>query len=61
MDPYDSLNKVYSFCMAAVFCIISRPGLTIKAYHTKQPNKSNLALHKALLQFYDHLKQLYIK
>ena len=58
--PYDCLNKFYSFCVAAIFGIISRHRLIIKAYCTKQPNKSNLALHKPLLHFYDHLKQLYI-
>ena len=28
MDPYDCLNKFYSFCMAAKISIISRHGLT---------------------------------
>ena len=55
--PYDWLNKFYSFCMLS---IVSRHGLTIEALHRKQPNKSELALYKPLLHFYNHLKQLYI-
>ena len=46
--------------MAAILGVASRRGLTIEAYRRKQPNKSKLALHKPLPQFYDHLKQLYI-
>ena len=51
MDPYDWLNKFCSFFMAAIVGIISRHGLTIKAHHRNQPNKSKLALYKPLLHF----------
>ena len=60
MDPYDWLNKHYSFCMAAVVGIVSRRGLRIEVCHRNQPNKSKLALYKPLLCLYSHLKQLYI-
>ena len=60
MDPMWLVNKLYSFCMAAIVSIISRHGLTIETRHRKQPNKGKLALYHSLLHFYNHLKQLYI-
>ena len=48
MDPYDWLNKYYSFCMAAIVGIASRRGLRIEAHHRNQPNKSKLVLYKPL-------------
>ena len=56
IDPYDWLNKFYSFYMAAIVSIISRHGLTTKVHCRNQPNKSKLAL----LHFNNHLKQLLI-
>ena len=50
MDPYDWLNKYYSFCMAAIVGIVSRRGLRIEACHRNQPNKSKIALYKPLLR-----------
>ena len=44
--PYDWLNKLFSFCMAASVGIFSSCGLTIEACCVKQPNKSKLALYK---------------
>ena len=46
--------------MVDIVGIISRRGLRIEVHHRNQPNKSKLALHKALLYFYNHLRQLYI-
>ena len=46
--------------MAAIAGIISRRGLRNEACHRNQPNKSKLALYKALVHFYSHLKQLYM-
>ena len=46
--------------MANIVGIISRRGIRIEVHRRNQPNKSKLALHKALLHFYNHLKQLYI-
>ena len=60
MDPYDWLNKLCNFCMAAIVSIVTRCGLRIEAPHRNQTNKSKLALYKPLLHFYSHLKQLYI-
>ena len=50
-NPYDWLNTLYSFYIAAIFSIHSRHGLRIEAYQRNQPNKSKLALHKRLLLF----------
>ena len=60
MDPYDWLNKYYSFFMAAIVGIISRRGFRIKAHHRNQPNKSKLVLYKPLIRLYRHSKQPYI-
>ena len=60
MDPCDWLNKFCSFCMAAIFGIISRRGLRNQVHHRNQPNKNKLVLYKPLLHFYSHLKQLYM-
>ena len=60
MDPYDWLNKYYSFCMAAIVDIVSRCGLRIEVCRRNQTNKSKLALYKPLLRLYSHLKQPYI-
>ena len=60
MDPYDWLNKYYSFCMTAIVGIVSRRGLTIEACRRNQANKSKLVLYKPLLCLYSHLKQPYI-
>ena len=46
--------------MVALVGIVSRCSLTIETCHKNQSNKSKLALYKALLHFYNHLKQLYI-
>ena len=48
--------------MAAIVGIVNRCCLTIETRCTcrSQPNKSKLALYKPLLNFYSHLKQLYI-
>ena len=47
--------------MAAIGGIVSRRGhrhgLRNEACHRNQPNKSKLAQHKPLLEFYSHLKQ----
>ena len=59
MDPYDWLNKYYSFCMAAIVGIVSRRGLRIEV-RCRNTNKSKLALYKPLLRLYSHLKQPYI-
>ena len=48
-NPYDWLNKFYSFCMAAVVVIDDGRGLTIKAHCINQPMKSKLLLCKPLL------------
>ena len=60
MDPYDRLNKYYSFCMTAIVGIVSRRGLRIEVRRRNQPNKSKLALYKPLLCLFSHLKQPYI-
>ena len=60
MDPYNWLNKFYSFCMAALVGITSRYGLRIEVRGSIQPIKSKLALYKPLLHFYSHSKQLYM-
>ena len=46
--------------MAAIVSIIGRRGVTIKARCRNQPNMSKIILYKPLLDFYIHLKQLYI-
>ena len=56
MDPYNWLNKFYSFCMAALVGIASRYGLRIEVHGRNQPIKSKLALYKPLLHFYSHSK-----
>ena len=43
--------------VAAVVDIISKRNLSIDAYHTNQPNKSLLVLHKQLICFSSCLKQ----
>ena len=40
---YHWLNKVYSFCMAAMVNIGSRCGLIIEVHHRNQPNMSKLS------------------
>ena len=60
MDPYDWLNKYYSFCMAGIVGIVSRHGFRIEACHRNQANKSKLVLYKLLCCLYSHLKQPYI-
>ena len=60
MNPYDWLNKFYSFYMAAIVGIISIRGFRIEACCRNQPNKTELTLYKPLLYFYSHLEQLYI-
>ena len=60
MDPYDWLNKFYSFYVAAIVGIISRHGLRIEAHHRNQSSKSKLSLYKSILHFYSHLKQSYL-
>ena len=47
--PYDWLNKIYSFYMAAVVIIDDGRGLTVEVCHINQPNKSKLSLYKPLL------------
>ena len=47
--PYDWLNKLYSFYMAAVVVINDGHGLTVEAHRINQPNKSELLLYKPLL------------
>ena len=47
--PYDWLNKIYSFYVAAVVGIVSRCGLIIEAYCRNQLNKSKLAMCKPLI------------
>ena len=42
MDPYDYLNKFYSFYMAVVVTIISRRDLRIEVYRNNQPYKAEL-------------------
>ena len=46
---YDWLKKFYSFCMAAVVVIISRPNPSIDAHHRNQPSMSELMLYKVLI------------
>ena len=46
--------------MEAIVIIISRHSLVIEAHCRNQPSKSKLALHKPLLHFYSHLKQLHV-
>ena len=46
--------------MEVIVSVVRRHGLTIEAFYRKQSNKSELALYKPLLHFYNHLKQLYI-
>ena len=50
-NPYDWLNKFYSFYMAAVVVIDDGRGLTVEAHRIYQPNKSMLSLcmYKLLL------------
>ena len=57
-DPYDWLNKIYGFYMAAVVGIISGRGLNVHMHRRYQPNKSKLVLYKPLLCCNNHLKQL---
>ena len=38
MNPYDWLNKFYSFCMAAIASFVSRHGLSINVRCRDQPN-----------------------
>ena len=45
-NPYDWLNKFYSFYMVAVVGIISKRGFGIQVHHRNQANKSKLALYK---------------
>ena len=47
--PYDWLNKLWSFYIAAVVIFSSGSGLRIQACHRNQPNKSKLELYKPLL------------
>ena len=49
MDPYDWLNKFYSFYTEDVVGIVSTHGLRNEAQYKNQPNKSKLALYKSLL------------
>ena len=58
--PCDWLNKIYSFCMAAIVSIVSRCGLRNEVHIRNQPNNIKLALYKPLLCFYSHLKQLWM-
>ena len=51
MDTYDWLNKFYSFYLPAVVSTVCRRGLSIDAHCKNQPNKSKLALCKALIHF----------
>ena len=60
MDPYDWLNRFYSFYAAAVVSIVSRRGFTIDAWHENQPNKDKLALCIPSVHFNSSLKWLYI-
>ena len=46
--------------MAAIVGIVSRRGLTIEAHCSNQPDKSQLALYKTLIDFNSHLKQQHI-
>ena len=46
--------------MAAIVSIVSRRDLRNEMCCRNQPNKSKLALYKPLLDFYSHLKQLYM-
>ena len=55
--PYDWLNKLYSFNVAAVVSIISRCGLSTKAHHESQPNKRKLALYKPSIHFNSRARQ----
>ena len=48
-NPYDWLNKFYSFYMAAVVIIDEGRDLTVEACRINQPNKSKLLLYKPLL------------
>ena len=58
--PYDWLNKLYSFNVAAVVCIISRCGLSTEAGHENQPNKHKLALYKLSIHFNSSIKRMHI-
>ena len=60
MDPYDWLNKFYSFYVTAVVGIVGRHGLSTDAHHENQPNKHKLALYKPSIHFNISSKQLYI-
>ena len=52
MDPYNQLNKLYSFYMAAIVGIISRHSLTIEEHHRNQTNKSKLMLYCISHEFF---------
>ena len=43
MDPYDWLNKLYSFYIAAVVSMISGRGISMDEHRRNQPNKSYVA------------------
>ena len=47
--PYNWLNKLYSFYMAAVFIINSGHGLIIEVHHRNQPYKTKTSLCKLLI------------
>ena len=47
--PYNWLNKLYSFYMAAVFIINSGHGLIIEVHHRNQPYKTKISLCKLLI------------
>ena len=53
-SPYDWLNKFYSCYMASAVGIINGPGLGIDTHRGNQPDKSKLALYKALIHCNSH-------
>ena len=46
IDPYDWLNKLYSFYIAVRVGVVSRHGLTIEACPRNHPDESKLGLCK---------------
>ena len=50
-NPYDWLNKFYSFYMGSIVIIDDGRGLKVEVCHINQPNKSKLLLYKLLLSF----------
>ena len=56
--PYDWLNTLYSFYIAAVVSMVSGCGLSFDTCHRNLPNKSWLVLYKLSSCRNSHLKQV---